>query len=43
MAIAGVDSGLLDPRSTWSDGDAYDASAKDLQARILEHAEQMRA
>ena len=35
--------GLLDPRSTWSDGDAYDASAKDLQARILEHAEQMKA
>ena len=43
VAIEGVDSGLLDPRSTWSDGDAYDASAKDLQARILEHAEQMRA
>ena len=43
VAIEGVDSALLDPRGTWSDGDAYDASAKDLQAQILEHAEQMKA
>ena len=42
-AIAGVDSGLLDPRSTWADKDAYDASAKDLAARILEHAAKMTA
>jgi phosphoenolpyruvate carboxykinase (ATP) len=42
-AIAGVDSGLLDPRSTWADKDAYDASAKELAARILEHAAEMTA
>ena len=42
-AIAGVDSGLLDPRSTWADKEAYDASAKDLAARILEHAAKMTA
>ena len=41
-AVDGVDAGLLDPRSTWADGDAYDASAKDLAARIAEHAAKMR-
>ena len=41
--IAGVDSALLDPRGTWADKDAYDASAKDLAARILEHAAEMTA
>ena len=41
--IPGVDSGLLDPRGTWADKEAYDASAKDLQARILEHAAEMTA
>jgi phosphoenolpyruvate carboxykinase (ATP) len=39
----GVDSALLDPRGTWADGDAYDASAKSLASRILEHAAKMRA
>jgi len=41
-AIAGVDGALLDPRGTWDDPDAYDASAKDLAARIQEHAAKMR-
>ncbi|MGD9571961.1 MAG: phosphoenolpyruvate carboxykinase (ATP) [Thermoleophilia bacterium] len=43
VAIAGVDGKLLDPRGTWADGAAYDASAKDLAARIQEHAAKMRA
>ncbi len=43
LAIEGVDSALLDPRGTWNDDDAYDASAKDLAARILEHAAKMTA
>ena len=42
-AIAGVDPALLDPRGTWADTDAYDALAKDLAARILEHAGRMTA
>jgi phosphoenolpyruvate carboxykinase (ATP) len=42
VAIEGVDAGLLDPRSTWSDGAAYDASATDLAARIAEHSAKMR-
>jgi len=32
VAVAGVDGGLLDPRSTWSDGPAYDAQAMKLVA-----------
>jgi phosphoenolpyruvate carboxykinase (ATP) len=42
-AIEGVDAGLLDPRTTWADGAAYDAAATDLAARIAEHAEKMTA
>lgn len=42
VAVEGVDAGLLDPRSTWADGDAYDTAATDLAARIAEHAEKMR-
>ncbi|HMM49126.1 MAG TPA: phosphoenolpyruvate carboxykinase (ATP) [Miltoncostaeaceae bacterium] len=43
VAIEGVDPKLLDPRGTWTDGAAYDASAQDLAARIQEHAAKMRA
>jgi len=32
VAVAGVDSGLLDPRSTWTGGNAYDAQAAKLVA-----------
>ena len=42
-AIEGVDAALLDPRGTWADGAAYDASAKGLATRIDEHAAKMRA
>ena len=30
VAVEGVDSAILDPRSTWADGEAYDAQAKKL-------------
>ncbi len=35
VAVPGVDSAILDPRSTWADKDAYDAKAKDLVARFV--------
>ncbi len=37
VAAAGVDSAILDPRSTWADGDAYDAKAADLARRFVEN------
>ena len=30
VAVAGVDSKLLDPRSTWRDAEAYDRKAREL-------------
>ena len=30
LAVPGVDSALLDPRSTWSDPTLYDAKAREL-------------
>jgi len=30
VSVPGVDDGILDPRSTWADGDAYDAQARRL-------------
>jgi phosphoenolpyruvate carboxykinase (ATP) len=32
VEVQGVDGRLLDPRSTWADGDAYDAKAAELAA-----------
>lgn len=37
VAIEGVDSALLDPRSTWSDGAAYDAQAQKLVGMFIEN------
>ncbi|MNT89098.1 Phosphoenolpyruvate carboxykinase [ATP] [compost metagenome] len=30
VSVPGVDDGILDPRSTWTDGNAYDAQARRL-------------
>jgi phosphoenolpyruvate carboxykinase (ATP) len=38
-ALEGVDSKLLDPRSTWADPEAYDAKAKELAAMFVENFE----
>ena len=37
VSVEGVDNGLLDPRSTWSDGDAYDRQAAKLVAMFVEN------
>lgn len=37
ISVAGVDSGLLDPRSTWADGAAYDAAAQKLVAMFADN------
>ncbi len=35
VEVPGVDSALLDPRSTWADATAYDAKAAELAAMFL--------
>ena len=37
VAIDGVDNKLLDPRSTWDDGAAYDVQAKKLISMFIEN------
>jgi phosphoenolpyruvate carboxykinase (ATP) len=40
VAVPGVDSGILDPRSTWADKDAYDAMAAKLVDLFVANFEQ---
>ena len=40
LEVPGVDSGLLDPRSTWRDTEAYDKRAARLAAMFRENFEQ---
>ena len=37
VAVAGVDSGILDPRSTWSDKDEYDRTAQKLVQLFIDN------
>lgn len=37
LSVEGVDDGLLDPRSTWSDPDAFDRKAAELARSFREH------
>ena len=39
VAVEGVDCGILDPRSTWADKDAYDAMAKRLVSMFVNNFE----
>jgi len=40
VAVAGVDSAILDPRATWADKDAYDATAQKLVSQFIDNFEQ---
>ena len=37
LAVEGVDSAILDPRSTWEDGDAYDVQAQKLVGLFIDN------
>jgi phosphoenolpyruvate carboxykinase (ATP) len=37
VSVAGVDSQLLDPRSTWRDSELYDRKARELAAMFAEN------
>ncbi|WP_040305436.1 phosphoenolpyruvate carboxykinase [Ahrensia sp. R2A130] len=39
VAVDGVDAALLDPRSTWTDKDAYDRAAQELVAKFIANFE----
>jgi phosphoenolpyruvate carboxykinase (ATP) len=43
VSCPGVPSEILDPRATWADGSAYDASANDLAGRFKKNFEQFAA
>ncbi len=40
VAVEGVDNAILDPRSTWADGAAFDAYAKKLVSMFIQNFEQ---
>ena len=40
VAVPDVDSAILDPRSTWADKDAYDATAQKLVGQFIDNFEQ---
>jgi phosphoenolpyruvate carboxykinase (ATP) len=43
VAVPGVDSSILDPRSTWADKDAYDQMAKKLVQQFIDNFAQFEA
>jgi phosphoenolpyruvate carboxykinase (ATP) len=43
VAVPGVESQILDPRSTWADGEAYDATARKLVKEFVENFAQFEA
>ncbi len=43
VAVAGVDSGILDPRAAWADPEDYDATARDLVNKFIDNFEEFAA